>query len=130
MAIQFRAVGVSYLYYLFLYIDEPSRLHAFPLEAVLHHGERPPYLPTPFDAEVAPLAQRGRGWYVCVIALNRGGRLVALDPATRLARLVGLYEEGVPVGNRPDEPAHVDVVERFRCERPLAGAILDLARTG
>lgn len=54
-------------------------------------------------------------------------RLVALDPASGLRRLISLFEKGVPVGHAAQKPPEMDEVKGVGGECPLAGVILNFA---
>lgn len=77
--------------------------------------------------DLAPLSQRGirRDSVVLAHDLRRG--LVRLEPGAGLEGLVGLSEEGGPVGDAARHPAGVDVVEGGGGEGPFAGAVFNLA---
>lgn len=100
----------TYLKVVLLDIHKPGRLHPLPLQIILQNRKRPPNHLPPFHKELAPLPQRRVVGNGAVVALDNGGGLETLDPAAGAARLVGLVEEGGPIGDGAQEPAHVDVV--------------------
>ena len=55
---------------------------------------------------------------------------MGLEVAARLQALVGLLEERAPVGDAPDQPPSMDIVERVLLEGPVLGAVIDLALKG
>lgn len=109
------------------HLDEPHLLHGRLLHAVLVDGKRPAQLLAALDKDLCPLHHGGVVGHGAVVALKRRRRLVALEPAARLERRKRLRVQRRPVLHRPDEPAHVDVVERVGGKGPGNRAVVDLA---
>lgn len=118
---------MAHLSIMYLNIHKPRLLHSLLLNIILHNRKRHSQLLASFSKELAPLAQGRVVRYRVVVALDIGLGFEALNPAPRAAAFVCLLEEGRPVADATEEPAHVDVVYGVRLEGPLAGAVLDFA---
>ena len=114
---------LSYLPIVLLDVHEAGCLHSLSLELFINHQKRPPNLLTPINKKLSPLPQCGLARQGSMITLGINGCLKTLDPATWLAGSICFQKEGAPVGDRPDEKAHMDVVSRVFGEGPRAGAV-------
>lgn len=117
----------SYLFINKLDIDKASDLHALALEIVLQDGAAAAHLLGTLNEELSPFGVGGIGRDGAVVALGHNGGLVGLDPTARLAHSVCVAEQGVPVGDAPEQVAHVHVVKGIGVECPHQVAVLDFA---
>ena len=103
--------GSTHLLVDVLDVDKPCILHSLDLDSILDYGAATTHLLGALDEELAPLAVGAAGRDCAVVTLGVDCRLIALDPAARLADAIRVLEQGVPVGDAAEQVAHVHVVE-------------------
>lgn len=118
---------VTHLEVTFLKINKTGLLHSRSLHSIFNDRERTADLLTTLDEEFPPLVHSALLSDTSVIAVHSGKSLVAFYIATRLETPIRFFEELVPVYDTADKPTEVDVILRVRGERPLLGAVFDIA---
>lgn len=97
------------------------------MQAIIHLGESPPQLLAARHEQLAPLTHGAVLGDGAIVTPHVGRGFQALHPTARLDAPVGFPEELIPVRDAAREVAHVDKVKTVRLERPLLGAVVDLA---
>lgn len=109
-------------------VNKASCFEPFVLNLVLEDSKGATHLLAALHENLAPLTHGISLFDGVVVAFHIGRGLHALNDAAGLQATIGLFEQGVPVCNAPAQEADVHVIQRLGRKRPLARAIVDLAR--